>query len=137
MPKQQPKGPPTKKTSNSEKLRTEEYSKIVDLDASGERIEKLDADAQLRPHNNSNHFLIFFRLFMAASFLSIIMLYCFITGGYATNVTMVIRKLPIDLYPDALCNDGSAGAYYYRKSPSGTSSLVILHQQVPVVGWFC
>lgn len=57
------------------------------------------------------------------------------TAALASSVMVItkaanldIHKLDLSKYPAATCNDGSAGAYYFRPSPS-KSSVWVVHQQ--------
>lgn len=47
------------------------------------------------------------------------------TVGGAGRHTMQRYYLPLDLYPDAVCNDGSPAGYYYGKGGSDDSGFII------------
>ena len=38
----------------------------------------------------------------------------------------VLSKVSLEADPKALCNDGSPGAYYWKKSPTGSSRWIVM-----------
>jgi len=47
------------------------------------------------------------------------------TLGSGGRAKLALHMIPTDLYPDSLCNDGSAAGFYYRKGGSDDSGFLI------------